>query len=267
MAGPDHLRVDFADGIISLDLDDLDSLLVPYRRATNWEGAREIIVSAGVMLTVVQLRALSHPLLSDSDFGAHFMRLWLGIETRYLSIPDDENIVFATMLGLHPGKLYLLDSDQLMRGLLDMLEHWSLMLLFADGARLRSPGYQWAPSSFLNTHPGHRGDLIENAKLGRRTEEGLVFERAGYILVETGAECMSQMFMCKEEDSGEWYILEYKVDANPSDIRPWTELSPQKNARNGLLIGNRRSVDGSQWALLVTIKKTKDGIIYATFGC
>lgn len=37
--------------------------------------------------------------------------------------------------------------------------------------------------------------------------------------------------------------------------------------RTGILIADRRAVDASQWALLVTITKEEDSILYADFGC
>lgn len=268
LAGRNELRAVFADGIAVIDYGAIDDLMVSYRLTKSWKEASNMIVAEVPLPVIAMLRSHSHSEL-DSGPGERLMRLWLGLRDRAVSNPADEYLVFATMLGLDPGRLSLFpDSDKRMKGLLDMVAGWPQTLLFADGRRLRMPGYQWAPASFLGSWPGQPGNIEENARLGARTESGLLIQRpVTYALVETQATCMSKMFLCKEENSGQWYSLRYLPDENPDDVPEWSDLCPRKGIRIGLLIADRRSLDGSKWALLVTIKKEEDDIIYATYGC
>lgn len=97
------------------------------------------------------------------------------LEWRATNRPSDETLAIASLLGLQPAVLVHLNAEERMMQLLRAIGKMPRNVLFLSGFKLRSPGFRWAPTSFMDTHAGSSGGamLSTRGSDARLTPRGL----------------------------------------------------------------------------------------------
>src|SRR5271170_3689566 len=259
----DGLYIRFPDGFFSLNFDHLVSIIESY--ASEWANLYEFIIAADPLQYLSVLRAV-HLLQSDRDSDVRsVMLIWESIRGRSVTKAGDEPIIISALLDLDAGEIHRTPVKDRMRKLFTLRSKWPRQFLFSDGARLRTPGYQWAPSSLLINTTGVEMDRKDC--WGLRREEGLLVEYPGFTILETSTPTMVLPLLLLEVESNTWFTLSQSRDDDPydpPDIPPWDMLSPRRGIRSGILIsdGTNNRYAGYHYALLVTIIKEEDHVLF-----
>ncbi|KAL8346354.1 hypothetical protein RB598_000317 [Gaeumannomyces tritici] len=74
--------------------------------------------------------------------------------------PSDETLAIASLLGVQPAALVDLKADERMMYLLRAIGRIPKNILFLPGSKLPSPGFRWAPTSFMAAHAGNHGGAM-----------------------------------------------------------------------------------------------------------
>ncbi len=121
----------------------------------------------------------------------HLLGIWRQLQWRSTSHQYDETLCLATLLGIDPAPLLAIPQEDLEQRMVKFLQICGTLprsILFQMPPRLNSPGFRWAPKSFLAcfkgsaSHPDWFPDsAVEIAPAGR----GIIAALAGLeILVE-----------------------------------------------------------------------------------
>jgi hypothetical protein len=268
MAKDGALYVQFADGVVPLNFADLEAISNSHEQ--EWGCLYKGIITKDFLYYFMSLRSFLWLLPKNYDERRRIGTIWMTIRGRSTTKPGDEPIVLAALLGLDAGEIHKTPVQDRMRKLLSLKAEWPRDFLFADGPRLRAPGYQWAPSSFLRTHNAVAAEPDSALNMGVRTDVGLIITSPGFVLLGSSAPVMTLPSLFLDVQSNHWYVISHNDDDlnDPPDIPAWSLISPRKGIRSGLLIAERKRFDRpGKWALLVTINKEEDGILYVSFGC
>jgi len=116
------------------------------------------------------------------------------------------------------------------RKLLSLKAEWPRDFVFADGPRLREPGYQWAPSTFLHTYDAVVAESDSSLNMGVRTDAGLIVTFPGFVLLETSTPVMTLPCLLLDVESNRWYIIRHNNEDlyDPPDIPPWPGHFPSE---------------------------------------
>lgn len=260
------LYVQFHDGVISLNTTDL--LAMSDSHQEEWRNLYQGIITQDFLAHLILLRALSS-VTFPNELGERrrIGTIWNTIRGRTATKLGDEPIVLAALLGLDAGEVHKASVSDRMRKLFSLRAEWPCEFIFADGQRLRAPGYQWAPSSLLSAVTA--GAPNNPVDVGVRTDDGLVIVSDGFVLLETPATTVMTPYVLFEVESKCWSILAHNDEEpyDPSDTPAWDTVSPRKGVTSGIILGENGRHPDKQWALLLTITKEDGGILYGTFGC
>jgi hypothetical protein len=129
---------------------------------------------------------------TEGSIVTRFNSAWKQLQWRSTSHQEDETVCLATILGLDPTPLLNVppeDWEKRMITLLRMMRSFPMLFPFQPPPRLETPGFRWAPASFLNcfrdvaTNPFR--NLRGTATLGPN-DEGLLFSNPGFVFDPEG---------------------------------------------------------------------------------
>lgn len=261
------LRVQFANTAVSVD-----ALLRTFGLASIYPGR---------MGLDDELHKQLRPYFDRSAGAVNLMSLQRAMHGRRVTVPADEPICIATLLGLDlasferpgaPTMEEILAQVKLPEG-----------LLWGEGPRLGTPGFRWAPASLLSTYGNLRLlDYQEDPRVVHncvRTVGGLRTEQAGFKLGEpldlgvgddeimpVGSETGGQSIRLSIWDERGDMIAVFR--ASRSVFGP-VGRSDRYIERPFVVVGSLRKVDGSEVMLaqgiLVDVKQVVDRVHCARY--
>ena len=198
-----------------------------------------------------------HHFLPRQDFQDRLLDLAMDLGRRSVTVPSDEPICVATMLGMELETLEAFPAT-----MYDIYRHFQEIppdLLFVQSGRLDIPGFRWAPSTLLETG---LNTFTDRPPTGVLTENGLQFRR-DCLYFEHGfdfrrdPESLPEMYLVR---SGEFYEFAFKA----SDTR--TLIRPLNLAIAAIILQRDGDAFGSfSKGILVSVFGEVDGLCYCHF--
>lgn len=172
-----RLLIRFADGFV-----DLENLITDARakfagllaKPLDWSDIGNDL--QGALISRFSHRAEKNMWLPlDQRCSPNFLQLIQEFRNRTTTVAKDEAICMAALLNIKDPDPTKLPSMELIYQNVDLPED----LLFVSGARLSSPGFRWAPASYLNNENG-TGYVDES--IGRLSPKGFIVDKPGILL-------------------------------------------------------------------------------------
>lgn len=125
------------------------------------------------------------PHLDHYEYMGHFSVIAHALRTRSATVRSDERLCLATLLGLSLDNVVKASPE------IRMEKFWSIQpslgknLILWEGPRLKTPGFRWAPASFLDNATQHQVfATATSTRQAHLTESGLLVQYPGYLLQE-----------------------------------------------------------------------------------
>jgi hypothetical protein len=148
----------------------------------------------------------------------------------------DEPICLATLLGLDLERVMTGEANQALQRLLLLQKEFSPTILFTSGAKMKPPGFRWAPATFLQRWSATQLDLFDEPKHVTKdthayvTESGLVCSLPGITIPEL-PELDCPRFIVTTT-SNHWIGVQF--------VETWTDIPIFKRKLNVVLPPRRR---------------------------
>jgi hypothetical protein len=183
---------------------------------------------------------------------------WNGLRYRSTSRPSDVAICGSILLGTDLGRVLAVPNDQKMQTFWSCQQKVPASVLWANGPRLRTDGFRWAPSDVLNPVT-LAVPAAGNSPAAEPTSRGLSLSGVEAVvlkdlLLPTDEEVV---FRFKPSGSTETY---YFVKEDRVDNETWEELAHVWNRQCGILLPQMPTGrSGTLAALTMPIEEVHDG--------
>jgi hypothetical protein len=203
------------------------------------------------------------------------------VSHRGTSRPDDETICIATFMHLDPAPLLDALPQHRMKMLLQMLPWIPKSALFAYGPRQQTPGFRWAPLTFMTPYGikdpvvcsvTYAPDLAEPKALVPVPSSflhpkglGLAVFFPGIIFAPNRKISVPENFYVVTSDGTDYVISFHDTGSD----RTWAETSPHNFSGSSAIILSHYKLKRSKYALLVEMldQKSDEGYPLCRWRC
>ena len=207
---------------------------------------------------------------------------------RSTSVATDEALCLATLLDMDVMKVYQEPTKKRMIHIWRSFDSVPVKFLFLPHPKLQTPGFRWAPSTLLRG-PRTKTQFLtypaEHDSVARRTEEGLQFQREGWV-IWTGKHPLPKDFTARLEDGKlHHYHRDFSDNARAHQETDGDETTGSLKLNvfkhyhteelaflaatsiQGNIFSEGRDTAGLTRGLLVAVTKKVDDVIYGRVVC
>jgi len=150
------------------------------------------------------------------------------VSQRATSKSEDEALCFAAILGLNVRPILEVPSDKRMEKFYDLVESLPSEFIFHDFPRLETPGYRWAPKSFISQ--SHNLITVPNTRLWEnKPPDAMIIPGSGVFVMFPGAHLhphttgphLGNQFIFAPENSKLRFLIRLQADPESGKYLNW----------------------------------------------